>query len=128
MQICTEVTGGIQTNRRKEIYLILHPETGHGKAPSNQYTGSKREADTVSFSQDTANKTGKAERTIRRQAKIGKELKSVAGKLELKKHLAIEAKERQRGGQGGVLLTVKLQEASKGEAAEIAAKEIGKEL
>lgn len=48
----------------------------------------------------------------------------VADKLELKNHLAVGAKERQRGGQGGVLLTQKIEEA-KGEAAEFAAKEIG---
>ena len=42
--------------------------------------------------------------------------------LKFEKQLAKEAKERQRGGQGGVLLPQKFAEASKGEAREIAAK------
>ncbi len=67
----------IQANRRKEIYLIKHPETGHGGDKGNQYTGGKKkQSDTMSFSQDTSSKTGKNKRTIERQAKIGKEYRS----------------------------------------------------
>ncbi len=94
---------------------MSHPPVGWGEDTTN---------DTMSLSEDTSKKTGKTARAIRNHAKIGKELSGVADKLELKNHLAIEAKERHRGGQGGVLLTQKIEEA-KGEAAEFAAKEIG---
>jgi hypothetical protein len=52
----------------KAIYLELHPETAQGKTMGNQYTGQKRENDTVSFSQDTASKTGQSKRTTERKS------------------------------------------------------------
>lgn len=45
--------------------------------------------------------------------------------LEIEPMLAAFARERQRGGQGGVLLTEKIQEASRGEAASQAAAIVG---
>ena len=116
---------GPRESTEQPIYR-LKTRSGHGVLFS-RYRGKKNETETVSFSKDTANKTGKTERAIRNHAKIGKELKSVADKLELKKHLAIEAKERQATSTGGAnpQLTQKIEEAGKGEAADIAAKEIG---
>jgi ParB-like chromosome segregation protein Spo0J len=45
--------------------------------------------------------------------------------LEVEKFLSVEAKERQRGGQGGVLLSQKIEQANPGKATEQAAKLIG---
>jgi N6-adenosine-specific RNA methylase IME4 len=45
--------------------------------------------------------------------------------LEIEKYLAIEAKERQRGGRGGVLLREKIPEAKKGKASDKAAQIVG---
>ena len=61
---------------RKEIYLIKYPETEAGIA-GGKAGGRGREkiaTDTMSFASDTAIRTGNTERTIRRHAKIGKEL------------------------------------------------------
>jgi|GEM_PF-2586449 len=68
--------------RRKEIYETLHPETKAGAAQGN---GMKRSAEggqltdnlsarSKSFAQDTAEKLGVDERTVRRQVKIAKDL------------------------------------------------------
>ena len=68
--------------RRKEIYETLHPETKAGAAQGN---GMKRSAEggqltdnlsarSKSFAQDTAEKLGVDERTVRRQVKIAKNL------------------------------------------------------
>lgn len=73
-----------QTSRRKEIYEALHPETvpvterggpGRGKTADN--------LSVVSFATDAASKTGRDERTVRRDAArgeaLGETLKDIAG-------------------------------------------------
>lgn len=67
------------TTRRKMLYEILHPETVHGGDRGNQYTGgkaaSRQNGDLPDrFTAATAKATGRAERSIQRDAKIGKEL------------------------------------------------------
>ena len=51
----------IKNQVRKDIYLELYPETGHGKATKN------KGADAASFTVDTANKTGKSNARLRLQ-------------------------------------------------------------
>ncbi len=68
--------------RRKEIYLILFPETEEGVSQAkgmNKALGHDV-TDTVSatFTTDTSTATGKNKRTIERQVQIGKELSGVA--------------------------------------------------
>jgi len=57
--------------RRKVIYLELHPETAKGA--KNQHTMELLN-DTMSFSNDTAKKTGKSKRTTERKVSIGEKL------------------------------------------------------
>lgn len=69
----------IAISRRKELYEIMHPETKPtvtGGAGRNKATRRQFGDDTVAdrFTADTAAKTGKAERTIQRAAKRGKEI------------------------------------------------------
>jgi ParB family chromosome partitioning protein len=60
------------TQRRRELYEMLHPETKRGGDRGNQHTGGKaRQTDNVSFSRDAALKTGVDERTIRRETRRG---------------------------------------------------------
>jgi ParB family chromosome partitioning protein len=54
----------------KEIYEALHPETRQGGDRGNQHTGG-RQSDNLSFSQDTASKTGQNRRTVERDASRG---------------------------------------------------------
>lgn len=61
------------TARRKEIYLVQHPETKHG---SNQHTRSGQVGH--SFVAATAEATGKPERSIRRDAERGENVCSEA--------------------------------------------------
>lgn len=58
------------SERAKEIYEALHPETRHGGDRGNQHTGG-RQSDNLSFSQDTASKTGQNRRTVERDANRG---------------------------------------------------------
>jgi len=53
------------TAKRKEAYLALHPETGHGKASPG------KEDNLSSFDKDQAEKTGVDARTVRRDAERG---------------------------------------------------------
>ena len=65
------------TARRKEIHETLHPETKQGaQGGGKQGKGTKvrAENDNVSFSVDTAAKTGQSRRTVERKAKIGTDL------------------------------------------------------
>lgn len=71
--------------RRKEIYEALHPETKAGRsqaAGSNRAQG-KHVSDKMSptFTEDTANKTGQARRTVERKVKIGEKLDPKAAEL-----------------------------------------------
>lgn len=62
----------LQTKRRKQIYILLHPETEHGgnQGPCGQFghTG------TPSFVEETAAASGRAERSIRRDAERGEKV------------------------------------------------------
>jgi ParB family chromosome partitioning protein len=68
----TAVERALFTRRRKEAYLVLHPETRHGE---NQHTRScqlgNSETETKRFTADTAAKTGQSERVIQRDAARG---------------------------------------------------------
>ena len=59
-----------QTARRKAIYLELHPETGHGAVGR----GGKSGQVVHSFSEATAESTGKDARTVRRDAERGEKV------------------------------------------------------
>src|SRR4051794_7450291 len=58
------------TQRRKEIYEALHPETRHGE---NQHTRSRQLGDSTPdrFTSDTATKTSQSERSVQRDATRG---------------------------------------------------------
>jgi len=75
----TELEQAISLDRRKEIYLELHPETGHGQRNGQTSKDDKMSfLETPSFTSDTAAKTGKSKRTVERKQKIGKKLKGMA--------------------------------------------------
>lgn len=60
--------------RRKELYLVLHPETRRGGDKGNQYTGGKRQelpTAALPFSVDAAAKIGKSKRTVDACVQIG---------------------------------------------------------
>lgn len=78
----TQLEQSIQIARRKEIYEQLHPETRHG-AVGRGGKKSRHLVDSLPerFTKDTSKKTGKTERTVQRQAKIGKTLASDAEQL-----------------------------------------------
>ncbi|MHB1038622.1 MAG: hypothetical protein ACYC0Y_28700, partial [Pirellulales bacterium] len=59
--------------RRKEIYEALHPETKQGHGPGRGHTEKKRQG-AVSFTEDTATKTGRSKRTVERQVSIANSL------------------------------------------------------
>lgn len=95
--------------RRKAIYLALHPETKKGAV--NQHTKDSL-SDTMSFSKDTADKTGKSSRTIERDVALGEALDDEAAetidgspvadnKAELKQLAAMPA-EKQREVAGKI--------------------------
>ncbi len=63
--------------RRKEIYLELHPETGHGRKASKPPKGDK-EGNLPSFGEDTARKTGKSRTTVQRAVKLAKDITDAA--------------------------------------------------
>jgi len=89
----TELEQSLQIAERKEIYEAIHKETKKGGDRGNQHTGGKaRQSDKMSFSQDTAKKTGKSKRTVERKAQVGKALASVAERL---KGTAIEDNQRE---------------------------------
>jgi hypothetical protein len=64
--------------RRKEIYEAKHPETKHGGVGNGRGKKSRKVCDSTSqvdrFTEDTAKKTGKSERTIQLYAHRGEEL------------------------------------------------------
>jgi N6-adenosine-specific RNA methylase IME4 len=62
----------MHVGKRKELYENLHPETKHGGAPGKAGGGKRkdesRQLGESRFTKDAAQKTGKAERTIQRDA------------------------------------------------------------
>lgn len=68
----TPADRAIYANRRKVIYLQLHPETAHGgnQSPSGQFG----HTDAPGFVKATADAVGKSERTIRRDAERGEKI------------------------------------------------------
>jgi hypothetical protein len=56
-----------QTARRKEIYVVLHPETEHGAVGGGGYEKSGQVVHS-SFADATAELTGRDARTVRRDA------------------------------------------------------------
>jgi ParB family chromosome partitioning protein len=69
----------LQTKRRKQIYILLHPETEHGgnQGPCGQFG----HTDTPSFVEETAAASGRAERSIRRDAERGAKISDEALRL-----------------------------------------------
>lgn len=61
----------MNTQRRKEAYEALHPETKHG---ANQHTRSSQFENSRSFADDTADKTGVSRQTIARDAARGSKI------------------------------------------------------
>jgi hypothetical protein len=55
------------TQRRKDIYIALHPETRHGGERASRQVGDLQ-TETNRFTADTAVKTGQSERTVQRDA------------------------------------------------------------
>lgn len=65
----------IAANRRKAIYLELHPETGHGgDRKSDQVASFATRSEVPSFAKATATATGKSERVIRLAAERGEKI------------------------------------------------------
>jgi ParB-like chromosome segregation protein Spo0J len=81
-----------QSDRRKEIYEQLHPETRRGAAGGHGKHGSA--SDNLSFAEDAAAKTGRDKRTIYRDAArgaaLGEVLKDIVG-TSLDKGVEIDA-------------------------------------
>jgi hypothetical protein len=60
------------TAARKVVYEALQPSTKQGGAPGKAGGGKKpKDAESASFAEDTAQKTGKAVRTVQVDAKRG---------------------------------------------------------
>lgn len=59
---------------RKRLYLLKHPETKRGGDRGNQHTGGKRQTETISFSQDAAEKIGVTDRSIRQDVQIAESI------------------------------------------------------
>jgi hypothetical protein len=67
-------SGAAQVARRKALYLGLHPETAKGVAGADARWDATAKLATASFVADTAEKTGAAERSIRREAERGEKI------------------------------------------------------
>lgn len=70
--------------RRKEIYLLKHPETAHGGDRASRQVGDLSSSDAKRFTAATAEATGQSERAIQRDAERGEKvcdraLRMVAG-------------------------------------------------
>ena len=63
---------GDYLRRRKEIYEAMYPETRHGVAGGKARQGSATEI--ISFAEDTAQKSGVTERTVRQEIQIAESL------------------------------------------------------
>ncbi|MFG1359120.1 hypothetical protein [Xanthobacter pseudotagetidis] len=72
-----------QTARRKEIYETLHPEARAQVRQAHIRNGAAADNLSVAFAADAALKTGRDERTVRRDAArgeaLGESLKDIAG-------------------------------------------------
>jgi N6-adenosine-specific RNA methylase IME4 len=67
------------TARRKEIYLLKHPETANGgDRRSDRQLGELKKADTQRFSAATAAATGQSERVVQRDAARGERIVDMA--------------------------------------------------
>jgi len=66
------------TARRKAIYIELHPETGHG---GDRRSDQVADFATRSFVSETAETSGKAERTVRLDAERGEKVHEEALRL-----------------------------------------------
>ena len=64
--------------RRKEIYLMRHPETGHGGERASRQVGDLKPDDTKRFTAATAEATGQSERAIQRDAERGEKISEKA--------------------------------------------------
>jgi uncharacterized ParB-like nuclease family protein len=62
------------TQRRKEIYEALHPETRAGVFKGNQHTDVVAENFAATFAKDTAERTGRSERSVRMDASRGSKI------------------------------------------------------
>jgi len=69
-----------QTARRKAIYEEIHPETAHGATGRGGYENSRQVGDSSDgepaprFTEDTAQASGKSERTVQRDAERGEKI------------------------------------------------------
>lgn len=64
-----------QTARRKQLYLELHPEAGHGgDRRSDQAANLATRSDGEGFTAETARATGHSERTVQRDAERGEKV------------------------------------------------------
>ncbi len=64
--------------RRKEIYLMRHPETGHGGDRASRQVGDLKADDPKRFTTATAEATGQSERAIQRDAERGEKISEKA--------------------------------------------------
>jgi len=64
------------TARRKTLYLAKHPETGHGKATSTSESDDKKDLNlrSLSFTEDTAKRSGKGRSTVARDVTRGEKV------------------------------------------------------
>lgn len=60
--------------RRKEIYLLKHPETAHGGDRASRQVGDLKNSDAKRFTAATAEATGQSERAIQRDAERGEKV------------------------------------------------------
>ena len=63
--------------RRKELYEKLHPETRHG-ATGRGRAKSRQNDDSIRFTKDAANKTGRSERTVQREIERAAKISGLA--------------------------------------------------
>ncbi|MGE0282957.1 MAG: ParB/RepB/Spo0J family partition protein [Rhizobiaceae bacterium] len=64
-----------QTARRKAIYLLLHPESGHGSpGVARQVGDTGQRSDVERFTANTAAATGHSERVVQRDAERGEKI------------------------------------------------------
>ncbi|CCE96168.1 Methyltransferase-like protein KIAA1627 homolog [Sinorhizobium fredii HH103] len=64
--------------RRKEIYLMKHPETGHGGERASRQVGDLKVDEPKRFTAATAEATGQSERAIQRDAERGEKISEKA--------------------------------------------------